>query len=786
MMNLNILVPAFAFFNPILLWGTLAASIPIIIYLLNRRRFKRVEWAAMEFLLRAIRKNRRRLQLQNILLLVIRTLIVLIMLMALAKPVGETLIQALGSEQKNMVILIDNSYSMGYKYGTKSNLQRAKDFAKKQADYLTPGDKFKLITFSDTVKLDPPSGVYTVADEKDKAKIISTIDTIEPSSRTTDLAAALRSLLDVLSDMSGGPDAEKNAEIPKQVFLFTDCTTAAFLKSSGTPTSEEERRLMPKVLKNSEIAGIARELKEQKVNIQLIDVGEEKWENLAVTELTVENPIIGTEMNQKFVAEVTNYRPEPADEITVVFVVDGEERDSKTVNLKPYDSQRVVFNHTFLNEGSHWASVELKTDRLAEDNSRFVSFRVMDANRVLLVSGQEGLGEWAGETDFISVALNPVEGVGGGRRLSLFDAITVNESALTDEKLDEFDSICVANVPSISEEEVARLEKYVKPGRGLVIFLGDLVSADDYNEFLWKDGTGLLPAKIGRVKGDPERKTTYYMKVADRRHPLFYKAGDLLLRQMESSMFYRYVEVDQATVESAGEDVEVLARLTDQDGTPLIIEKRYGRGRVLLVTTSADYDWNKWCGSPSYLPLMHEMFAYLSHASSSRRNLVVGECFKSRFNIWAKEVRVFKPNGQSEKKTLSKSSASDRDCIMTHEDTEDSGVYRIAFMEEREESETPESEGGAEKKREKKTAHFSVNVDNSESDLTRCTREELKKHVPELPFNMIKFKELSSLKVEDAGADLNFWWKMFVVIVLGLLVLETILAQVFGRYESAS
>src|SRR5216110_2029581 len=68
--------------------GILLASVPVIIHILNRRRFKIVNWAAMEFLLRAMRKNRRRLRFEQWLLLAVRCCVLLLVATALARPMG--------------------------------------------------------------------------------------------------------------------------------------------------------------------------------------------------------------------------------------------------------------------------------------------------------------------------------------------------------------------------------------------------------------------------------------------------------------------------------------------------------------------------------------------------------------------------------------------------------------------------------------------------------------------------------------------------------------------------
>jgi hypothetical protein len=102
-------------------WGFVAAgvaamAVPVIIHILNRRRFKTVTWAAMEFLLRAMRKNRRRLRFEQWVLLATRCALVLLLGMALARPLGcENPATALvGGRSGVSVFVIDNSYSMAY------------------------------------------------------------------------------------------------------------------------------------------------------------------------------------------------------------------------------------------------------------------------------------------------------------------------------------------------------------------------------------------------------------------------------------------------------------------------------------------------------------------------------------------------------------------------------------------------------------------------------------------------------------------------------------------------
>ena len=135
-----------SFINPAMLWFLTLVAIPIIIYIINRQRFKRIWWAAMEFLLRAMKKNRRRIRIENLLLLIIRTLIVLLAVLTVARPqVGAAFFGPLVRKSRNFFFLLDNSYSMGYKVGATTALERAKKQLKSILDKTVQDGDLSLI-----------------------------------------------------------------------------------------------------------------------------------------------------------------------------------------------------------------------------------------------------------------------------------------------------------------------------------------------------------------------------------------------------------------------------------------------------------------------------------------------------------------------------------------------------------------------------------------------------------------------------------------------------------------
>jgi hypothetical protein len=133
-------------FWPFAALGALCALGPLVIHLLNRRRYRVVNWAAMEFLRQAIQRNRRILQIRDILLLILRTAAVLLFGLALARPYFATQQQAFDARQPlHAVLVIDNSLSMAYESLEGSLLDKAKERARQFVELLPTGSRVSLI-----------------------------------------------------------------------------------------------------------------------------------------------------------------------------------------------------------------------------------------------------------------------------------------------------------------------------------------------------------------------------------------------------------------------------------------------------------------------------------------------------------------------------------------------------------------------------------------------------------------------------------------------------------------
>src|SRR3972149_862543 len=138
------------FLNPAILFGLIAASIPVLIHLLNLRKLKKIEFSTLTFL-KELQKNRiRKVKLKQWLLLALRILIILLLVFAFARPTLEGL--AIGgttsAAKTTAVFILDDTFSMSVVDANGSYFNQAKQTIKNLLAQLEDGDEAGLILIS--------------------------------------------------------------------------------------------------------------------------------------------------------------------------------------------------------------------------------------------------------------------------------------------------------------------------------------------------------------------------------------------------------------------------------------------------------------------------------------------------------------------------------------------------------------------------------------------------------------------------------------------------------------
>jgi len=176
--------------------GAIGMLIPIIIHLLSRQRRKPVEWAAMRFLIEAFRKHKRRLQLEQWLLLAVRCLILALFGAALARPILRAAGIAPGGVDRSVILVVDDGMASGVGASADENaLARHVARARTVIESLGPSEPVGLITASRPVEsvVVPPS--------IDHAAVIRLLDSLEPAASPSDLPGALEAARDAAAEL---------------------------------------------------------------------------------------------------------------------------------------------------------------------------------------------------------------------------------------------------------------------------------------------------------------------------------------------------------------------------------------------------------------------------------------------------------------------------------------------------------------------------------------------------------------------------------------------------------
>ncbi|MHC5039904.1 MAG: BatA domain-containing protein, partial [Planctomycetota bacterium] len=612
------------FINPGFLAGAAAASVPIIIHLLVRRRYRRLPWAAIDLLLRAYKKTNRRLRLENWLILFLRILAVLLIAFALARPVlrGSGLASKIGEKNRSVFLLLDNSYSMGFKRGRRPPFEGAKKAAADILASLKPGsDSASLILVSDL-----PEVVFgEPTPEIDKVK--QALGEVQPGYGVSDLSLGLERLMEILAlpAVARAPN--------KEVFFLTDGQRLAWLRAEP----EEEREAEGE---GKSVGGETKELKKKLTelapkieSLAVVIVGEEETENLGIWRLTAGDQVIGLDKQTDFTVEVANFGP-ASEDVSVEFLVDGNPWASTHLTIPAGERQSALFSPVFRTPGPHWVTARLGADSLAVDDERFYALQVREQIRVLLVDGEPasevGGGLFSGEIAHLRLALFPLEDPQAAGGMSIVRPEAASHFELTPSLLGRgWDLIIIANegrTLPMDPELLKALFQYVRAGGSVLFFLGDRVRAQDYNEQLFQDGEGIFPLRLLEVKGSPQEPVG--LALPRRRHPILQvfddpKLENLLTRDMTA----HYLAMEVPDPIPGG--VRIIASFST--GDPAIVEKEFEKGtefekgRVMVVTTSADTEWTDFPKQGIFLPLVHEMTYYLVREKETHRNLPVGD-----------------------------------------------------------------------------------------------------------------------------------------------------------------
>jgi len=603
----------------------LTGLIPVFIHLLNRRRFRRMPWAAMSFLLAANRRSAKRVRLEQLLLMSARIGALVLLGIAVARPfVPATAVLPGSSSRVHRIVLIDNSLSMNA-HGAegRTRFAAAQQCAARLVDSFPPADAVSLVTLASPAEAVIAHAAY------DRRFVRESLAAIRSTQRATDTVGALSVAQDILkvSDAAAGNRA---------IYLISDFPMNVW--QSDTPQNPTATVRAARQLADS--------VSDSSTDINLIRVDAGSGENIAVTRVTPESPLVGINVPARIAVEVSNFGDSTVRNAFLQVRRDGQTvRREQLPRIEPGSSVVSSVTTEFAASGTHAVEARVTAatqDTLEDDDTRYLSLEVRESAAVLLVDGRPGVKLLDGQAGFLATALAPNKSTllrrsrasveDRSSSMNLVAPKVISESELEGEALSDYDVVALCNVGRLSARHWSQLERFSSAGGGLLVFLGDLVSADQYNRYGYADGGGVMPGKIGRPI-DLTNSPNALERLGEESTQAAGAAGLKLDRQVHpivaefaahpnSGLFLARVE-HYVPIEADAHRAEVVLRYGND--APALLASAFGKGRVLLWTTTANMDWSNLPAKGDYVAVMLNAVSYLVRAHGEHRNVLIGQ-----------------------------------------------------------------------------------------------------------------------------------------------------------------
>ena len=728
------------FAAPWMLIGLAALSLPILIHLLDRAGGEAVDWPTLRFVKIARQQAAQRARLKNILVLLARCLLLALLILAMAQPYTQDTGWARPAElPTTLVIVLDNSYSMGYRLGGEQQLtrfDRAKALATERLAGLSLEDEVGLVLINERA--------VTVTDRpsRDHERIRKLINSAKLSFKGTNLATGLTTAFALGSlDASETTETEQpasHAEPPvvrkqrqawREVLLLTDMQRGAWNE----------------LINDKLIANI-----DQPLPVTVIDLSDGQSANRYLRELSSPSAS-GNRLTVQ--AGIAGQAQDGGEQATLW--IDGCKVGSP--EFVSASTDKIKLQADFPAPGFHSCMVQLDEDRLPIDDSAYFAINSLGPCRLTIVDGDPSDVPALTETYFLNAAVTHGLADSSGVEVNY-----LSQTQLSTTPLGNSSCLLLANVPHLDGSALTRVENFLRAGGAVLVTLGDKVDINHYNRD-WH----FLPIKLTGRLGDPQRSRAYGIAAQAVDHPIF--AGSL---DLSATRFFAFIGCDPTTL---GSHADIVASFSN--GSPALIESKFeqrqgqtGGGRVLLLTGSIDADWSNLPYRRVFVPLLDRMISYLTKQGTGWRSIRSGEPirFHGPSALLGQPVTITAPDGTT--RTLNAVHDEKMDsAFVEYSHTDQIGIYQV-------QAENAFATGGG----------FAVNLDTRESILTPADTETIREAFPKESIRFVQDRPQVISTLDQVGPaklrqQRRDYWPWMLLAALVVLVAETLLANLYTR-----
>lgn len=614
------------FLNIAFLIGLVAAAVPVIIHLLNRRRVKRVKFSSLEFLEEVNRQRMRRINLRRILVLLLRTLAILALVFAFARPTLRSGLLISGSVPKNVVVCLDASYSMSLEEETGTVFDAARRVAKDIVDEAGSADAVNLVVFAKRAEPALERGT------RNKSVVNAAIDRAALSRESTSIRSAVDRALALIrdSDVDGG-----------EIYVVSD-----FRASEDSAIVDETA--IP-----------------DNVRLYFVPATTGDADNVSIDRVGVPRKLLRPGEVVRVAVTATNHSRRASASVPLEIVLDGDRKAEQVVELAPQSSQTVTFPLSVGESGRYRGRVAKNRDRLPLDDDRYFLVEVSNSIPVTVLAGRRRVAATDGNAGtpgvfYVEKALNP-RGAPEGE----FVVRSIDEKDLTANALPGGGVVVWVDPQAMEPRRMVLLERHVRRGGGLFVFLGNVSAA-------LRDDPAFRALIGARGFTDKTTDSRAAFTSFEKSHPVFSLFTGEELELLSRAKVRSYVAARGVAPDS------VLAYVGG--GDPAMWETARGAGRVMVIAPGVDLASGDLALSPMFLPLVHTSVSYLAGSSDATggEEHMVGAPISfevSTTGLDETQLAIRDPAGVSQKPAVGERTGGD--VVVSYERPLDPGFYRL-------------------------------------------------------------------------------------------------------------
>ena len=368
--------------NGLLALGFAAIAIPIVVHILHKKQIQRQEWAAMRFIIDMFAVSRRRIILDQLILLLIRAGLVALVVLALTRPALQPNVEVdqivRPGERMSAVVLIDNSFSSMFGR-EQQRLEAMKELAYTYIETLREGDEISIISVADGA-VNSQAIISDPLYDLDAAR--QQIERLEASTQVSNIPEMLQAGID---------QVQRHLNPAAEVMLITDGFEQGWQSQDRGRWDDIQDAF---TMGDEDTLGTKKRPRLVIAHPTLPD--EASFHNISVTDIQTSQSVVNHRHPTDIVVTLRQTGAGLSDldtdatQIVVVLSIDQQVVDQQELEIAEWRQREVLFQHQFDRVGSHTVTVEIQgtRDHLSADDSRSYAVQVSDHVPVLFIEGQ--------------------------------------------------------------------------------------------------------------------------------------------------------------------------------------------------------------------------------------------------------------------------------------------------------------------------------------------------------------------------------------------------------------